>query len=42
MTVMLATFEALPGVKFKHDICHFEAQEVNNPMPQTVHDSELK
>ena len=42
MTVMLATFGALPGVQFMHAIFHFEAQEVNNPMLQTVHDSELK
>ena len=31
MTVMLATFGALPGVQFMHVICHLEAQEVNNP-----------
>ena len=32
MTVMLATFGALPGVQFMHIICRFEAWEVNNPM----------
>ena len=42
MTVISATFGALPEVQFMHAICHFEAQEVNNPMLQTVHDSELK
>ena len=40
--VMLATFGALPGVQFMHAIFHFEAQEVNNPILQTVHDLELK
>ena len=30
MTVMSATFGALLGVQFMHDICRFEAQEVNN------------
>ncbi|RVW89484.1 hypothetical protein CK203_043623 [Vitis vinifera] len=42
MTVMLDTFGALPEVHFLHSIYHFKAQEVNNPMLQTVHDSELK
>ena len=42
MTVMLATFGALPGVQFMYAICRFEDQEVNNLMLQTVHDSELK
>ena len=42
MTVMLATFEALPGVQFVHAICRFKGHEVKNPMLQTVHDSELK
>ena len=32
MTVMLATFGALPGVQFMHAICCFEAQEVSNPI----------
>ena len=42
MTVMSTTFGALPGVQFMHAICRFEAQEVNNPILQTVHDLELK
>ena len=42
MTVMSATFGALPGVQFMHAIFRFEAQEVNNPMLQIVHDSEFK
>ena len=42
MTVMSATFGALSGVQFMHDICHFEDQEVKNPMLQMVHNSELK
>ena len=42
MTVMSATFGALPEVQFIHAICNFEAQEVKNPMLQTVHDLELK
>ncbi|KAL6338388.1 hypothetical protein AAG906_020472 [Vitis piasezkii] len=42
MTVMSATFGALPRVQFMHAICHFKAQEVKNPMLQTVHNSELK
>ena len=39
---MLATFRALPGVQFIYAICRFEAQEVNNPMLQTMCDSEFK
>ena len=42
MTVISATFGALPEVQFMHAIFHFEAQEVNNPILQTVHNSELK
>ena len=42
MTVMSATFGALPGVQFMHAICRFEAQEVNNPMLQTLCNSELQ
>ena len=42
MTVMSATFEALPEVQFLHAICRFEDQEVNNPMHQMVHNLELK
>ena len=42
MTVILATLGALPEVQFMHTICRFEAQEVNNPILQMVHDSELK
>ena len=42
MTVMLATFGALPGVQFMHATCRFEDQEVNDPILQMVHDSELK
>ena len=42
MTVISATFGALPRVQIMHSICGFEAQEVKNPMLQTVHDSELK
>ena len=41
MTVISATFGALPGVQFMHAICRFKAQEVNNPMIQIVRDSEL-
>ena len=41
MTVILATFGALPEVQFIHAICRFEDQEVNNPT-QTVRESELK
>ena len=39
---LLNTFGALHGAQFMHAICPFEAQEVRNPMPQMVHDSELK
>ena len=42
MTIMSATFGALPGVQFMYAICCFEAQEVDNPMLQTVHNLELK
>ena len=42
MTVISATFGALPEVQFMNAICHFEDQEVKNPILQTVHDSELK
>ena len=42
MTVILATIRALPGVQFMHAICHFEAQEVNNQMLQTVRNLKLK
>ena len=42
MTVISATFGALPEVQFMHAICRFEAREVKNPMLQMVHDSELK
>ena len=42
MSVMSATFRALPGVQFIYAICRFEAQEVNNPMLQTMCDSEFK
>ena len=42
MTVMLATLGVLPGVQFMYAICRFEAQEVSNPILQTVHDLELK
>ncbi|RVW42171.1 hypothetical protein CK203_094625 [Vitis vinifera] len=38
----MRTFGALPEVHFLHSIYHFKAQEVKNPMLQTVHDSELK
>ena len=38
---LLDTFWALYGVHFMHTICSFEAQEVKNPMLQTVHESEL-
>ena len=40
--VFLHTFGALPEVHFLHAIYHFKAQEVKNPMLQTVHNSELK
>ena len=39
---MTATFGVLPEVQFIHSICHFEAQEVNNQMLQTVCNSKLK
>ena len=39
---MSVTFGELSGVQFMHTICRFEAQEVNNPILQMVHDSELK
>ena len=42
MTVISATFGALPEVDFIHAICRFEDQEVKNPMLQTVCESELK
>ena len=42
MTVMSATFGALPEVQFMHAIFRFESQEVNNPMLQTVRELELK
>ncbi|WJZ96616.1 hypothetical protein VitviT2T_015284 [Vitis vinifera] len=42
MTVVAATFGALSEVQMMQVIYHFKAQEVNNPMLQTVHDSELK
>ena len=40
--VFLRTFGALPEVHFLHSIYHFKAQEVKNPMLQTVRNSELK
>ncbi|RVW88675.1 hypothetical protein CK203_043818 [Vitis vinifera] len=40
--VFFCTFGALPEVHFLHSIYHFKAQEVKNPMLQTVCDSELK
>ena len=40
--VFFHTFGALPEVHFLQSIYHFKAQEVKNPMLQTVHDSELK
>ncbi|CBI14824.3 unnamed protein product, partial [Vitis vinifera] len=42
MTVVAATFGALSEVQMMQAIYHFKAQEVNNPMLQTVRDSELK
>ena len=42
MTVLAATFGALSEVQMMHAIYHFKAQEVNNPMLQTVCNSELK
>ena len=41
-SVFFHTFGALPEVHFLQSIYHFKAQEVKNPMLQTVHDSELK
>nr|CAN77895.1 hypothetical protein VITISV_026063 [Vitis vinifera] len=40
--VFFCTFGVLPEVHFLHSIYHFKAQEVKNPMLQTVRDSELK
>ena len=42
MTVVAATFGAISEVQMMHSLYHFKAQEVNNPMLQTVRDSELK
>ena len=42
MTVVAATFGALSEVQMMHAIYHFKAQEVNNPMLQTVCNLELK
>ena len=42
MTVVAATFGALSEVQMMHAIYHFKAQEVNNPMLQTVCNSKLK
>ena len=42
MTVISATFGALYEGQLMHAIYHFKAQEVNNPMLQTVHNLELK
>ena len=42
MIVMSATFGALNKVQFMHAICRFKAQEVKNPILQTVRNSELK
>ena len=42
MTVVAATFGALSEVQLMYAIYHFKAQEVNNPILQTVHNSELK
>ena len=39
---LLSHFGALTEVHFLHAIYHFKAQEVKNPMLQTVHYSELK
>ena len=39
---MSATFGALSKVQLIHAICHFKAQEVKNPILQTVHNLELK
>ncbi|RVX10380.1 L-type lectin-domain containing receptor kinase IX.1 [Vitis vinifera] len=40
--VFMHTFGALSEVHFIHSIYHFKAQEVKNPMLQTVRDLELK
>ncbi|RVW83161.1 putative disease resistance protein RGA4 [Vitis vinifera] len=40
--IVAATFGALSEVQMMQAIYHFKAQEVNNPMLQTVRDSELK
>ena len=40
--VFMRTFGALPKVHFLHSIYHFKAQEVKNPMLQTLCNSELK
>ena len=42
MTVVAATFGALSEVQLMHAIYHFKAQEVKNPMLQTVCNSDLK
>ena len=42
MTVVSATFGALSEVQLMHAIYHFKSQEVNNPMLQTMLNSELK
>ena len=42
MTVTAANFGALPDVQILHTICHLKAWEVNNPMPQTVCNLDLK
>ena len=42
MTVVAATFGALSEVQMMQAIYHFKAQEVNNPMLQTVCNLELK
>ena len=39
---MSDTFGALSEVQFLHSICRFEAQEVKNPILQTVRNLELK
>ena len=42
MIVVAATFGALSEVQMMHAIYHFKDQEVNNPILQTVCNSELK
>ena len=42
MIVVAATFGALPEVQMMHAIYRFKAQEVKNPMLQTVCNLELK